>query len=173
MNSLLFDTNDEEIIAAIKAKYLHHVQEAENHKKQSDKFKRMLEAYNGDVLKDSNDKKVIAAEHVKDKVINKVGKERINKQLFENVILDILSDGIPRLSAELNKEYQEKTGIKVDSNDFSAKLSIRAKKGNIKNAKFLDFPVDKRFWWGKSQWFDGNFLKADYVSIIHEKFKNM
>jgi hypothetical protein len=96
------------------------------------------------------------------------------KKTFEEVVLEILSDGQPRLVSELIEDYFKISNVRFKTKDFSSKLSIRAKSGNkIKNIKFNDFPLEKRFWWGKSSWFEGNLLKPDYTNKIHEKFKNM
>lgn len=128
-----------------------------------------IEAYDGlDNITNSVSKDVT--------VVNKnssISKTR-SKKTFETVVLEILGDGKPRLISELIDDYYLKTNKKITSKDFSSKLSIRAKSGKrIKNIKFVDFPIEKRFWWALSEWFEGNLLKPDYTKIIHEKFNAM
>ncbi len=164
----LIDLDDKEIIEAIRAKYNYHLQH-------SLKYKSMLDAYDGTPMASENVLKVIKSEAPQKALFKEIPKqEKKNKQTFESVVLEMLSDGEPRLVSELITGYHKITGKLLKSKDFSSKLSIRAKSGDkIRNARFNDFPIEKRFWWVKSDWFDGNLLKPEYIEKIHAKFKSM
>ena len=164
-------SNDEDIIEAIEGKYLHHL-------KQAEKFKGMLDAYNAVDLNTKVNKVPVLSNGLDssvDKTQKTIPREKANKsrETFESIILDIMNDGKPRLVSELINEYYERTGKKLSSKDLSSKLSIRSQKGNIKNAKFINYPIEKRFWWGKSSWFNEDGLKPEYINIVNEKYKSM
>ena len=176
--------DDKEIIEAVKAKITGHLHDAKFHMEQFEKFKRMLEAY-GDINiankldlskfpKPEDFFHVVTDEKHNQNVNGKLKRRRNeNKQTFESIVLEIFADGKPRLVSELIKEYHEKTGLLLSSKDFSSKLSIRSQKGRIKNTKFVDFPIEKRYWWGLSEFFDGAVLKPSFEAIVHEKYKSM
>lgn len=53
--------------------------------------------------------------------------------------------------------------------DFSSRLiSIRKNKKSIKVHKILSNPLPSRFWYGKSEWFDGNDIKQEYDKIKND-----
>jgi hypothetical protein len=164
----LIEIDDKEIIEAIKAKYNYHVQH-------SLKYKSMLDAYDKSFTAPEKGLKIKSSDTSQEIVFKEISEqEKKSKGTFESIVLDILSDGQPRLVSELNEDYFKITNKRLKIKDFSSKLSIRAKFGNrIKNIKFNDFPLEKRFWWAKLDWFDGNLLKPEYVNKIHAKFKNM
>lgn len=164
MSLSLIDVDDKQIIEALTAKYNYHLQH-------SLKYKLMLDAYNG---KFSGNEKVLETKADVLLVKETPRQEKKSNETFERIVLDILSDGQPRLVSELIEDYFKVTNKRFINKDFSSKLSIRAKSGDkIKNKEFKDFPLEKRFWWGKSSWFDGDLLKPEYANKIYEKFKNM
>lgn len=166
MSLSLLNIDDEEIIGAINTKYLHH-------KKLSEKYKLMLDAYN-EIEHIKPTRELIKASNGGFQERNITGKSTIEKQTFETVVLNILKDGQPRLISNLINEYYALTNKTITTKDFSSKLSIRSKANDkIRNAKFNDFPIEKRYWWGLSDWFEGNRLKPEYEIKVHEKFKNM
>lgn len=174
MKKIFEDFNDEDIIEAIQAKYNHHINQAE-------KFKGMLDVYNKVNLKSMGEHVPLAgnlfpqlsidSEQLSKSSTRKIGNK--SRQTFESIILEIMNDGKPRLVSELINDYYQKTDIKLSSKDLSSKLSIRSQKGNIKNGKFINYPIEKRFWWGKSDWFDEGDFKPEYIKIVEEKYKNM
>jgi len=168
MSLSLIDVDDKQIIEALTAKYNYHLQH-------SLKYKLMLDAYNGKFSDNVNVLEVRKTDTSNELVKETPKPEKNSNETFERIVLDILSDGQPRLVSELIEDYFKVTSKRFKNKDFSSKLSIRAKSPDkkIQNIKFKDFPLEKRFWWGKSSWFDGNLLKPEYTSKIHEKFKNM
>ena len=168
MSLSLLNVDDEEIIGAIQAKYMYHI-------KFADKYKSMLDAYNGDTQTNPIIDQVTNNELHPPRVRQINNQNERKKQTFESTIVEIFSDGNPRLVTELIKEYFSKTGKEIKTKDFSSKLSIRssAPGGRVKNAKFIDFPIEKRFWWGLNDWFDGNIMKPEYILKVHEKYNSM
>ena len=173
MTQSIKDLTDEEFIEAVKAKYNYHLN-------LSLKLKLMLDAYDGKFTNAENVSKGKKTDTPQETLFHKTSiqekpiKEKRSKATFESIVLDILSDGQPRLVSELIEDYSKKTGKTLKTKDFSSKLSIRAKSGNkIRNVKFNDFPIEKRFWWCLTDWFDGNLLKPEYAIKIHDKYKRM
>src|SRR5689334_8797209 len=132
MSLSLIDIKDEEIIAAITAKYEHH-------HKQASRYKSMLEAYGWapsvvgiDVNEQSNG--VGVKQEDKDAVIphdNGVDSSEGEKKVtYEGVIIDILKDLDRPLSvSDLHNEFFARTKKTIQRKDFASKLSMRAKHG--------------------------------------------
>lgn len=159
---------DEQIVAAITAKYSYHIQHANNHLEHANKYKLILDAYGAIIPNTAN-----ATFASNSQNLQVVGSPPVNgstsKATFESIILDILSDRRPRGVHELMKEHYARTGRAVKRKDFSSKLSMRAKSGNIANVEYPGLPTESRFWWGKSEWIDGEDFKEEYKARINMK----
>lgn len=87
---------------------------------------------------------------------------------FKDKVLKILEDGRPRTSRQLYNDYLkvvEKTNIK-DFYGFSGRFANITKKAGIKKHKIPENPINIRFFYGKSDWFDGDILKSDYFNKL-------
>jgi hypothetical protein len=68
------------------------------------------------------------------------------------------------MTRDLFEKYKTKTGkTDMKQKDFSSKLSMRAAIENpkLKNAVYVDWPVFERYWWGLSEWFEGDDFKPE------------
>lgn len=103
---------------------------------------------------------------------NRVGVIDSNKVIktanitFGDVILSILDDGIPKTSPQLMRLYNE--GRSDDKkinifNHFSSRLSLFGRKGKIKIHEISTNPIHSRYLYGKSEWFEDNNLKQEYL----------
>lgn len=146
----------EQIIEDIKANY-------EYFQKEADKYKKLLlvagstmpSAINEDVLK----------KPIVDNPIEVPDSKK--KQTFEEQIVDILSDGVPRTSRVLQDHYEKKFGAVYETKNFSSKLSIASKaKGTFRNLLVEGFPKDLRYWWCLSSWFKNDHLLNEYMAKI-------
>ena len=158
------DIKDEELIELFKYKYTYHLAEAK-------KYKTFLDMYNS-AFKDINSESVNSTPtEVKPTETNISYNNNDNKKTFEEIVIDMLNLGKPMTAKMMLSKYST-LGLKdVTLKDFSSKLSMRSKSGRIKNAKLNEYPTDQRFWWGLSQWFDGDQLKDEYVTIVHNYMK--
>jgi hypothetical protein len=100
--------------------------------------------------------------------MNEVNNPPNSKATFEEVILQIFNDtGTPMHGGELLDEFYKRTGRKLNRKNFSSKTAITAKtKKSIKNQEFKEFPNHYRFWWGLTEWFDGNEFSNDFKEKI-------
>lgn len=159
MDTKYKDIKDEELVELFRYKFSYHTAEAK-------KYKTFLDMYNSAFI----DTEVIPIDRSTETQVvtesNTLHKNE-SKKTFEDIILGFLNYGKPMTSKMLLDEYNN-LGLKpITVKDFSSKLSIRAKAGKIKNAKFTEYSTDKRFWWGLSDWFDGYNFKDEYVTKIH------
>jgi hypothetical protein len=154
------DIKDEELVELFKYKYTYHSAEAK-------KYKTFLDMYNS-AFKDLDSEIVSTIEpERKADDNNAIQHKSDSKKTFEEVIIEMLNSGKPMTAKMLLNKYSTLGLKEVTLKDFSSKLSMRSKAGHIKNAKFNEYPTDQRFWWGLSDWFDGDNLKDEYVAIVH------
>lgn len=157
------DIKDEELVELFKYKFAYHSSEAK-------KYKMFLDMYNSAFSE--QDSEIINVIEAVSRVPNNGNDNTIqrrpeSRKTFEEVIVEILNNGKPMTSKMLLEKYSTLGLKEVALKDFSSKLSMRAKLGHIKNVKFNEYPTDQRFWWGLSDWFDGDGLKDEYVAKIH------
>lgn len=160
MDDKLRDIKDDELLEVFNYKYQHHLALA-------NKYKKFIDALNGE-----NPSIDSAAKGGKSQSapLNEVTSDKKTKKTFEQIIIEILKDGNPRTTKML-MEDGAKFGLKsVPVKNFSSKLSISSKLGNIKNLKFPDHPVDERYWWGLKGWFVGDKFKDEYEVKIRNKY---
>lgn len=69
---------------------------------------------------------------------------------FEPILLEILSDGVPRTSRELLNEYTRLTNREMKLPDFTGRLIWFRKKGSIKTYIVPDRPNETKYVYGKS-----------------------
>ncbi|CAN5489406.1 hypothetical protein BH11BAC5_BH11BAC5_43140 [soil metagenome] len=157
MNGLITDINDDEIIEAIRKKYIYHLN-------QSNRYKLMISAYEGNGILEKEQKGM----HINKVNIGAHPATTVKRHTFEDKVVSILRGGQPMRVVDLKPIYQKTTGEDISNKDFSSKLSIRASANGsrIKLAKFNDKPFDQRFWWCLWEWFDGDDLKPEYISKI-------
>lgn len=159
------DIKDEELIELFKYKYTYHSSEAK-------KYKTFLDMYNS-AFKDLDYKTVDSIESERSVIEKNITPQKPNiKKTFEEIIIEILNSGKPMTAKMLLNKYSTLGLKEVTLKDFSSKLSMRSKAGHIRNAKFNEYPTDQRFWWGMSDWFDGDNLKDEYVAIVHNYMNN-
>ncbi|MCK4407596.1 MAG: hypothetical protein KAV44_07965 [Bacteroidales bacterium] len=87
---------------------------------------------------------------------------------FKDKVLKILEDGRPRTSRQLYNDYLKvvgETNIK-GFYDFSGRFANITKIAGIKKHEIQENPINKRFFYGRSDWFDGDILKNDYLSKL-------
>jgi len=110
-----------------------------------------------------------SAESTKPKLFQSIsnGNGRV-KLSFEGIILNILSDGSPRTTRMLMEEVEARTGnTSLNRKGFSSRLAIFSKnKRLIRNCHFEEAPNNSKYWWGKSDWFNGNFFTPEYLKRI-------
>lgn len=94
-------------------------------------------------------------------------KRQRSNPTFDEVILDILSNGIPKRVRALIAEYQNKTGVSMDRKNFSSRLSIASKKKNLRLYELKEEKGDLRYWWVQKDWFEGDLLQEKYLHAIH------
>jgi hypothetical protein len=168
------EINDEELMQVIESKLNYHINEANTHLEQARKYDMMLRAAKENK---NNEKKNEGKPSLIAKDDDLIAKSSVKRTLivkkpypktFENIIIEILSDGYPRTVNQLRKNYYERMGINLSPKDMSSKLSIRAKNGGrIKNFSVPELPIHKRYWWGLKEWFNGNEMKEEYRQKIN------
>jgi len=153
---------DKEIIQAIKLKYSYHLEQAQ-------KYKAMLQAYNNNIatnniIEEDNHIKGIARFDDAIKAVVQHALKLNADNTFEDNVVEILKHyDKPMITKDLVDEYNKLTGKAIIHTDFSSKMASRSKTGQrFKNKKFEDFPFDKRYWWGLTEWFDGGFDGEDF-----------
>ncbi|MEZ5001868.1 MAG: hypothetical protein R2730_02425 [Chitinophagales bacterium] len=96
----------------------------------------------------------------------KASEKRKDSFTFETVILDLISS-TPKTSKELFIGYKSYRDNDLDMKQFSSRLSkVVKRKSTIKIYVVPDNPIDKRFYYCKSEWFNGENLKDEYKKYI-------
>lgn len=86
---------------------------------------------------------------------------------FNEIIVDILRDGVPRTSRDLLKEYSKIKQKLYSIGDFSARLSPLTKsKKQIMVHKIDNAKIDVKHWYGLKEWFEGDILKDEFLKKI-------
>lgn len=150
-----------DILAEVKANY-------EFHREEATRFKRLLDAvidFAPEPIAPTvniNHKTVIQKQIPQAKV--KANPERT----FEDIIIEILNDGMPRTGRDLSLEYLKRTGLEYSRKDFASRLAmVKKSKGTFKNIEYREFPTENRFWWGLTDWYEGNDLKKEFKDKIY------
>jgi peroxiredoxin len=89
-----------------------------------------------------------------------------DKITFKSAILNLFEDGMPKTTRQLMVAYNESANRKLEFTSFSGRFSIIVNKGFIKKHQIKNNPLEKRFYYGKPEWFDGNKLKNEYFEKI-------
>ena len=159
--------DDDKLIAEIESRFKMHTEQAA-------KYKAMLTAYhgttstsNGQVAKAVLNTPPGHAEH--NEVLSILPSD---KGTFEDKIIEILSDGLPRTVHELKIDYQKLTGINLPIKDLSSRLSGRVKYNKIGSVEILSYPRKIRAWWGLTNWLEGNGkkFKPEYQGLIRPAY---
>ncbi|MEI6174201.1 MAG: hypothetical protein WCR01_10640 [Bacteroidota bacterium] len=87
---------------------------------------------------------------------------------FKQGVLSILSDGRPRTTRQCYEDFLKTPTDSVIKNfyDFSGRFSNITPKGTIKKHKIETNPIDKRYFYGLAEWFDGDNLRQEYFNKI-------
>lgn len=93
------------------------------------------------------------------------------RQTLKNRVINILSDGIPRTTHELTKEYEIIVGDKIEQRHLAARLSNASASSEIKNYSIKSNPRNIRYWWVLDKWIENGKLKDIYMDKIKEKIK--
>jgi hypothetical protein len=87
---------------------------------------------------------------------------------FKDRVLKIFEDGKPRTSRQLHNEFMKvvpETNI-TDFYDFSGRFANITKIAGIKKHKVPENPINIRFFYGLSDWFNEDILKEEYLKRI-------
>jgi hypothetical protein len=165
------DMVDEEFAKLLMAKCEYHLSQSNYHLIQGRKYKAALEAFNQEVavVKDLPvEHRLNGSHHEGNGQVDVFGNIVVPKKTFQDVVIDILSDGKPKTTRMLHEEYGKRGQKPVTPKDFSSKLSIRAgaNDAHIKNTKLAQYPPEARHWWGLTSWFDGDSLKEEFLIKI-------
>lgn len=100
-------------------------------------------------------------------LISNVEKQYTVPGTFNEVILHILNDGVPRTSRQLLNEYNSLKNKDLSLSAFSAQLSSLVKNKNlIKIHTAKNSSISNKYWYGRLSWFDGAELKPEYKARI-------
>jgi len=92
-----------------------------------------------------------------------------SKPLFREWAKKAFSDCLPKTRAELYRLYKNDNGNNaVPETTFSSKLSLLLKENYrvLGKQEFKDYPMDKRYYYGLYEWFDGDMLMEDFLKKI-------
>ena len=134
---------DEDIIQSLK-------QKIEEHQSFIEKYKQALSI-------------LITEDAVIPKSIpNALGKPVI-KGTFKSVVLDISKDeGCPLTAKDLRTKFNSRTGKNMSTGNFSGQLSLLVKNGHFKKIKYPEKPIEERFEYALTEWFDGDIIKEEH-----------
>jgi hypothetical protein len=149
------DLSNQDIIRALRLK-------AEKHERIAKSFREAIENLESINKPEPNQVKVSA----------KIKRTKLPKRIhYENQIISILSDGMPRTTRELYNELINRLQRNIIFSTFSGRLSVIVKeKGNIKKHEFPSKPLSKRYYYGLKEWFDMDRLKNEYLDKIIDEF---
>ena len=86
---------------------------------------------------------------------------------FKETIVQIFNKEIPYTGKQVFDKYCRITGNELKYSAFSAQLSVLKNKHNILNMhKIKENPINSRFIYGRSEWFDGDKLMKKYFERI-------
>lgn len=87
---------------------------------------------------------------------------------LKSIMLDLLSDGVPRTSRQAYEHYKKITGKEKDFYDFSGMFSPVINAEGSLFAKYVvpQYPMSHRTWYCLKEWFEGNNLKPEYLAKI-------
>ena len=146
--------SDEQVEKALQERILYHENKAEA-------YKRALSALKGELgtITVLNGGSVVGDESVSVKAKS--------KKTRREIILDVLSEGVPKTSRELLDAYNDISGKNNKFQNFSGALSTIVKNSNkIKKYEIQGAPNDRRFFYCLKDWFTGNELKEEYLNRI-------
>ena len=170
------DISDDDILTALQAKYDFYIYLSKFNLEAANKIKSTIDVLSTtiddkkiELVKDVNIKPKVKAVIQADVFDSDVAS--ISKRVFQDIIVDILSDGIPRTTKQLYEHYKLLDRKDLLLKDFSSKLSVRAKSGGakIKNVKFQKYPPDERYWWCLASWFKGDDMNEEFIIRIQKK----
>jgi len=154
-------TSNKDVIAALRLKTKELL-------KDNERYERLV-IENKDVI-DSLNKSIVALGGSSfNEVGNSISKGGVGGNTFKDNVLKVFEDGKPRTSRQLYNDFLKVVGeTKIkDFYDFSGRFANITKKAGISKHKIPENPINIRFFYGKSDWFDGDRLKANYLSKIN------
>lgn len=105
-----------------------------------------------------------------ERVIQKLNSNPKGKRTFEEIVLSMLDDDMPKTPRMLYEMFTIITASDLSHSDFTTRLSILAKRSNNLSKQRLEmYDSPYRFWWVKRDWCatDG-ILKESYRLKVHE-----
>lgn len=149
---------DVDIIKALRDK-------ADRHRKLSDVYARTA-----DTIEDETNTTGGAVPYNADEAVDEAvddNRMRRTNYTYKEALLKILDDNRPRTSRELLDDYNSLTNKLIRYNSFSGLLSTFIKRhGLIRKYEIDTNPINKRFYYGLTQWFEGNDLKKKFCDKI-------
>lgn len=157
--------SDEEIIADIRAKYEHYMYWA-------NKYKAMLDAYDGPVQEPSHKKSSVQhmtvslnggkADLLKGSIADKL--RSIGKEYLES------KNELTPLS-EIFDHYGKLSNDVTDRQIFGVRMAQQKTKGYFKSIEIRELPIESRFLWGLPEWFQGDKVKPEYYEKLKRKYR--
>jgi len=177
---------DNDLVERAKIKYGFHARKAAYHKANAAFYRDILIKFGvispgdpepiGQFTSGTNDTEEVEQEH---KPINgATNKKKVlgKGYTFIDWVEDLLkTDNRPRLTQEIRDEYFKLTGQEIEFKNFSSKLATRADRTNrIKNRRYNELPLNRRYWWGLPSWFtaSGDFRQEYKAKIPDLQDKN-
>jgi hypothetical protein len=148
------NTSNKDVIVALRLKSKELLRGIEN-------YERLI-ANNKDIIESLN-KSIIALGGT----INE-GRTNVTGFTFKERVIKIFDDGKPRTSRQLYNEFIKavpETPIR-DFYDFSGRFANITKIAGINKHKVLENPINNRFFYGLTDWFNGDKLKDEYFKRI-------
>lgn len=170
--------NDDDIIADIKAKHVHYLEDAQRALKQATKYKAMLDAYEAAGEEKSNGLEVgdETIQNEEEQEGQQVGQENMtfngNPNTFRSGMEKIfLTEDRAMPLNELFQLYQQAGGTLVkDRKTFGVRMAQMKQKGHFNNVTISELPNDIRVWWGIPSFFSGDNLTKEYYAPIRNKY---
>jgi hypothetical protein len=148
-------TSNRDVIIALRHKSQELLRDIEH-------YERLI-ANNKDIIDSLNKSIIVLGGSINENKANTTG------YTFKDRVLKIFEDGKPRTSRQLHNEFIKavpETNIR-DFYDFSGRFANITKIAGIKKHKVLENPINNRFFYGLSDWFNGDLLKDEYFKRIN------
>lgn len=134
---------------------------ADRHRKLSEVYARTAEAIEDEINASAGTVSYRQVETVED------DRMRRTSYTYKEALLKILDDNRPRTSRELLDDYNSLTKKLIKYNSFSGLLSTFIKRhGLIRKYEIDNNPINKRFYYGLTEWFEDNDLKKKFYDKI-------
>ena len=155
------DLTDDEIVSAIKAKIDFYLTQA-------GRYQAMLAAANINGIGTVTPSMATSTlKPVKQDTLFILPSSGAKKKGFDDIVLDVFDDGIPKRTRDVMTWYTAQTGKEIERKNIASRLSTLAKaKGTIRNFEIETSSQDYKFWWGRADWFDHGVIKPEYLAKI-------